>query len=257
MLSVLPMRRLNSNRGVFLLAFLLLPTQAWSQAAVRVVTNAPDSRVLVDSVEVGQAALQVFAVEPGAHTLTLVPAVPDAWGIPPLNAVFTAAAGDTMRIELLFPYHYRIETLPPMAQVRSASGLLGTTPLLLTQAKPLGVVSLEKKGYASFSLRADSALWNPYLIRLEPQAEDSMPEVGARSEGSRAWINWVAGGVAAAAGTVAVYYKFRADDLFERYEGSGDPDLRPRIERFDLYSGISLGVMQAGLGVIAFRLIFD
>ena len=54
---------------------------------------------------------------------------------------------------------------------------------------------------------------------------------------------------------MAVHFKFKADRRYDRYVETGDPALRPAIKRYDTYSGVALGVMQAGAGLFAVRLI--
>ena len=70
------------------------------------------------------------------------------------------------------------------------------------------------------------------------------------------WIDYVAIGTAIAGGILAVHYRTKADNRFDDYNETRDPALKSDVKQLDLYSGVALGAMQVGLGVIAFRLIF-
>ena len=72
----------------------------------------------------------------------------------------------------------------------------------------------------------------------------------------RKWINYVAATTSLAAGILAIHLRTKADNRFENYNETGDNALKKRIKRLDVQSGISLGVMQVGIGVIAFRIAF-
>ena len=79
--------------------------------------------------------------------------------------------------------------------------------------------------------------------------------VGVNSKGKR-WISFAAAGTSIAAGMLAIHFRTKADNRFEDYLESGSPALKKRVQRLDVQSGIALGVMQVGVGVIGFRLIF-
>ena len=76
------------------------------------------------------------------------------------------------------------------------------------------------------------------------------------TKSNTSWLDYVAVGTSVVGGLLAVHYKTKADKLYDEYKESKDIGLKPDIEQFDLYSGVALGAMQVGLGVLAFRLIF-
>ena len=192
---------------------------------------------------------------------------PAAWN--PRRAVRTVAlaAGDSARVALALPRRVRVETLPIRATVvRETAGgpdTLGVAPLTLDlpagEAADL-VVSLD--GYDPARQRVgpdDDAV--TVLLRPGPDARpDAALLPTQRSTVGRTLVDVGIGAAALAAGAVAVHYKFRADEIDDRYrtDGSpdfGDEDLRQEAIRLDRYSGIAVGAMQVGIGVLALRFV--
>lgn len=257
------MCRFTIGLGVALLLGLLAGPGAAQPLYLQIDTNLPEAAVYADSVKVGTAAQALLTVPATTRTVRLVPPGRDTWSIPPEAVSIDAAPGDTLRLDLAFPYHHQVESIPFGATVylETAEGWepLGETPLVYTSAVPLdGRLVVEQPGYVVERLTPGTAVWNRYNITLSPSKEliPQAAEVEWRPPRKhRAWIDYVAVGTALAAGAAAVYYKFEADALYREYERTSDPALRPEIERFDRYSGVALGTMQVGLGVFAVRLV--
>ena len=240
-------------------------TAAQTGPLVLIDTNLPSAVLYADSVRLGPVGDGLVRVPSAAKQLRLVPEA-DAWSIEPLTRALSgeATSGDTLRFEMLFPYHYAIESIPFGADVyleeNGQKEALGTTPLLYRAETPLeGKLVLERQGYDEIRLAPGSDVWNRDVLVLDPLIRSDVPtaEVDWNPPSSRrTWIDYTAIGLAAAGGATAVYYKFKADDRYEAYQRTGDPELRPEFRRYDLYSGVALGTMQVGLGVFALRLVF-
>src|SRR5690606_38562376 len=139
----------------------------------------------------------------------------------------------------------------------------GETPLDYTSAAPLeGALVVQEPGFVLVRLTPGREVWNAYGVTLSPESpsDPTAARVAWKPpRRSRAWIDYAAIGTALAAGAVAVHYKFKADRLYADYvDPETDPALRPQLQdrfsRFDTYSGVSFGVMQAGIGLFAIRL---
>jgi len=70
------------------------------------------------------------------------------------------------------------------------------------------------------------------------------------------WVSIAATASAFAAGALAIHFRTRADNRFSDYQKSGKESLRSDVQRLDVQSGVALGVMHAGLGIVVFRLAF-
>lgn len=229
---------------------------------LRVDSNAPEAAVYVDGERIGRAGARFFTIGPGAREVELVLTRRYSWSVPPISARLNhLVAGDTVAITLHFPYYYRFESVPHHAEVRLVNGNrttpLGYTPTTIERKTPLsGSIDLELDGFRTKTVDPGSSIWNFHSVDLEPldPAVDPSRLMLSRPERRRRWIDYAAVGTALVAGALAVHFKFEADERFDRYQETGDPDLRRGIKRYDVYSGIALGVMQAGVGVFAIRL---
>lgn len=229
---------------------------------LRVGTNLPEAILFADSLRIGTVTSELAAVPASTDRLRLVPPDANTWSVPPVERQVELTAGDTVDVALHFPYYYRVESIPYDASVFLETGdalrRIGSTPLLYTSEAPLAKqLIIERPGYVMVRIEPGSEVWNRHVISLSPT--DDLDPTAAQVQWKppkkhRAWIDYAAIGTALAAGAVAVHYKFKADDLYDEYEQSGEPSLRPRIHHFDVRSGVALGVMQLGIGVFAIRL---
>ncbi|NND70038.1 MAG: hypothetical protein HKN43_00505 [Rhodothermales bacterium] len=229
---------------------------------VSVLTNWPAAVVEVDGTTLGPAMQESFLVAAESNTLRLLPPSGGAWTIPPIETAIGGATGDTIVVRVDFPYYYKFESAPYDAKIvlaNSANGtLLGMTPFVLETDRPLvNDVELQLQGFGTERIRPGDDIWNRYLVELTPldanRVRGEMNWTGSKRR--RWWIDAAALTTAVTAGAIAVHYKFKADNRFDEFQRTGNPDLRPRIERFDDYSAVSLGVMQAGIGLFAIRLV--
>ena len=232
---------------------------------ISVVTNEPGAHVYADSVYLGRADAGVFALEPGEALIRLAPAQRDSWSIEPLETGVTIVRDDTLFVSIPFPVYYRIESVPYGANVLiddpNGRRSVGETPLTLTVPSHLEhAILIEKLGYLTTQIEPGQDRWNRHMVLLDraERAADGVtnaevPWTPPRSSRVR-WIDYGALGLAVASAIVSVHYKFKADGLYDRYEDTGDPVLRDRIERLDTRSAVALGTMQVGLGIFAIRL---
>ncbi len=227
-------------------------------------TNLPGGVLYDGETLLGPAERAVFELAPGTHRLVLRELDRDAWQPRRAEAEVDVRAGETTTLRLDMPLRYRIESFPFGATVTleredGASERLGETPLVITTDAPLnGVLVVRKTGYTAARQVPGEAADNLYSLVLRPI---TLAEAG---EGETAWhaprkpngwIDVAAVGLALGAGAIAIHYKFKGDDAFDAYERSGNPALRPEIDRYDTYSAIALGAMQVGIGVFAIRLV--
>ncbi len=248
----------------------LSPLPTWAQATghaagsayVHIDTNFPEALVFADSLLVGGASRMPLTVPAGSRSIRLTAPSSDAWSIAPITRPLDVAAGDTARVVMHFPYHYRIESEPFGADVfveRLGERLsVGATPLLHRSEAPLeGSILVRRNGYAPQSVPPGKAVWNRHVVHLKRvNARDPATALTHSNppRTHRAWIDYAALGTALAAGAVAVRYKFKADDLADEYERTRDPGLPSRIEAHDFRAAVAFGAMQGGLGIFAIRL---
>ena len=251
------------SRLAFLLAFLLAVPAAAQTAHVRV--DAEAGEVWVDGDRAGRAGEWVEA-EPGLRELTLVEDS-QTWDPRRAETQVTLATGDSLVVRIALPVRLRVETLPIRATIvrQGPEGLdtLGLAPLTLDADAGESVVLVASlDGYESVRQSVEAGQARVTLVL--PLLEDAVPEVALlpteRSTLGRTLIDM---GIAAAtltAGAVAVRYKFRADELDDRYRTEGfaefgDESIRQEVLSLDRTSTIALGAMQVGIGALALRFV--
>ena len=226
-------------------------------------TNLPGSIVYADSVRLGPASQGTFVAPAETRHLRLIPPGGNVWTIAPVTVPLAASPGDTLDLNLPFPYHYQIETIPYGASVflDTPEGRLpmGETPLLYKVAHvPDSPFIIELQGYMPEQLMPGQEVWNRYVLTLDPVSIEEVRSAEMAWKPPRRrhlWIDYAAAALAVSAGALSIHYKFKADRLNDRYLETGDPDLRPRITDLDTKAGVALGAMQVGVGVLALRFI--
>lgn len=216
----------------------------------------------------GSPATGPFALESGEVEVTLVEQEEGSWSPRRTVRALTIPERDTLRVTMNLPIRYRLDSIPPGAEFAIGSGgdreVLGTAPLILDRTEPIqGTLSVYLAGHLSDELTPGDSTFNRHTAILQPltaaDAVDGATKWVAPSQ-PRRWIDYAAASVALAAASVAVYYKFQADDYDDRYRSPdslerGDPLLKDQAERMDLYSLGALGVMQGAITVLAVRLV--
>lgn len=253
----------NSVVLVILIGLFAVPVApAQDDVSVRVRTNYPQALVYADSLQIGTVQDGYMVVPARTRTLRLVSPDLDSWSVAPVTAALDAAAGDTVEVQVDFPYYYRVESVPWGADVLLEDGRdrrhLGETPLSYRSSGPLsGQLLVRLNGYAAERVVPGQEVWNRHVVSLMP-SDDPDPTAAQISwtppRKQRAWIDYAVLGTAVAAGVLAVRYKFKADGLHGTYDETGDPRIRSDIRTYDTKSAVALGVMQAGIGVFAVRL---
>jgi hypothetical protein len=230
---------------------------------IRVDSNQAEALVFADSTWLGTASDGLLALPPETRLVHVVPPTPDAWSIPAVTHPVDTAGDDTLVVSARFPFYYRFESVPSGASVYlesdGARRLLGQTPLDHVSDEPLaGTVSFDRTGHLIRTVEPGDELWNRHLVLLETvdrlTANESDLSISGHS--GSAWIDYAATGVAVAGAVLAIHFKTKADNRYEIYNETRDPALKSEIKELDLYSGVALGAMQVGIGVIAFRLVF-
>jgi hypothetical protein len=155
-----------------------------------------------------------------------------------------------------FDRHVHLRTLPHGARVFRGDSLLGTTPCDI----PIGAGNLRVE-----SLGYQGVLWDPasssrqeILLLLDP-LDESVPSQMRIHQGTLRLPRpdiLIPAGVGLAAGVAAVILKQKADGYYDDYLISGDDSFLSQTKKYDIYAGISLALLQLGLGYIIYRL-FD
>jgi hypothetical protein len=165
------------------------------------------------------------------------------------------------------PGMVELDSEPRHAEVFSGDSLLGRTPLRLSRTL-LGGLTVwypSRDAWNAQALRPDttavSAELGVLLLRFSVrELFGAMPAGRARSL-DEGWSIPLTGvmlpaGLSLAAGVAAVMLKQHADGLYDDYLLTGDESLLSQTKKYDIYAGVSLALLQVGLGYFIYRL-FD
>jgi len=149
-----------------------------------------------------------------------------------------------------------LRSLPHGAKVFHGDTLLGSTPLRVDAEG--GALRLESVGYEGVDWDPSSTTRSEFLLMLRPLDDDAGSGVEYRGEGLRLPPADVLlpAGAGLLAGVAAVILKRQADAEYDRYLVTGDEELLSQTKKYDIYAGISLALLQLGLGYFIYRL-FD
>ena len=222
-------------------------------------TNAEGAAVYADGNWLGRAVDSPLVLPASAKEIRVLSAGLDVWSVDPL--VFDLRDNDNpvVHLDAHFPNTYRFESNPSGAQVFLGDQLLGQTPLRLIREQPLeGNVAFVLPGYTSRDIPAGSEIWNFHRVTLTALEthEEAVSSGFVVQRARRDWISIAASTTAFAAGALAIHYRTKADNRFDDFNATGKPGLKSDVKRLDVQSGIALGVMQVGIGVVAIRLAF-
>jgi hypothetical protein len=149
-----------------------------------------------------------------------------------------------------------LRSLPHGAKVFRGDTLCGSTPLRVHAGD--GPLRLEALGFEGADWDPSSTTRGEYLLMLRPLDEDAATGVELRGGGFSlpAADVLLPAGAGLLAGVAAVILKRQADAEYDQYLATGDEELLSQTKKYDIYAGVSLALLQLGLGYFIYRL-FD
>lgn len=129
---------------------------------------------------------------------------------------------------------------PPDAYVYANDSLIGYTPLEIN--KSFSSLLLKKPGYKDYITGHDLSS----VIKLERTSESN-----GKLFYERPLFKYLIGGLLVLGGTTA-YYKLKADDFYDRYAITGNPEFLDKTDHYDTISGICFGALQINFGLLLY-----
>lgn len=176
------------------------------------------------------------------------------------SACIYAQADDSLKIN----YNY-INSSPQNAEIYLNDEFIGSTPLFFTWNDSTfpKQITIKLKGYADYTESfSDRNIINK-TYALVPLTGSG--KINAVKEDNSTYFNKppkvvpiVISSIAViGAGISAYYFKSLAIDNRDLYDQTGDPAALDKKKKYDLISGVSLGIFQAGLGALMYFLFVD
>lgn len=141
-----------------------------------------------------------------------------------------------------------IDSDPQDVMVFSGDSLLGFTPLRLSS--DYEKLRLRKKGFADKDVEIDSLISsvNVYLEYIGENKKENFFNTAASK---------ILFGSMIALGATSAYFKIKADRKYDDYLRTGDVKFKDQTDKFDLVSGITLGLTQVNFGYLIYKIFFD
>jgi hypothetical protein len=171
-----------------------------------------------------------------------------------------AQTADSLRLN----YNY-INSVPQNAFIFINNGFIGNTPLYFfwSDSTYPKQVKISSKGYADIIELVDSsAVINKTFTLIPLNGTHKLNLVSEEKqlyfEKPRKIIPIIGSAlISLGAGASAYHFKSLAIDNRDNYEVTGDPEALDKKKKYDLLSGISIVVFQAGLGALIYFLLID
>lgn len=253
------MRRNNTRPALSIVTVLLFTSMLHAQDIepresnfVRIESEPRGAEVYRGDTLLGSTPLRLLRAE--AHDLVLYFPGRLVW-----NAQRAELGNDLLRehlgvTQVRFARMLQLRSLPYGAAVYRGDSLLGTTPLYITA--DTAMLTLHMVGYESVEVSPMDFDEDAVLLTLEALAPPGTPDFSVSTDGMRfprADILLPAG-LSIAAGIAAVMLKQHADARYDEYIANRDEALLSEAKKYDIYAGLSLAVLQLGLGYFILRL---
>jgi hypothetical protein len=216
-------------------------------AKLKIISDVDEVSIYINDQYAGSTARFETDVELGIYSVRV---------IENSNKWNTKSFSDTIEVtdctEFTLNYYFNddilLDTDPQNVYVFSNDSLLGYTPLYINQN--FKSLLLEKPDYMSKEITINEINLTE-KIKLDYNGE----EIDGGFYGTTVFKILV--GTAIALGAATAYFKLEADDRFEEYKITGDPELLNQTDRLDLISGISFVGLQINFGLIIYLFLSD
>jgi len=217
------------------------------ESVLNIKNNIKEARIYVDDNYVGNGSVEI-KVNNGSHIIFLINSN-FQWDKSIIKDTINVTGSDSLyQFEYVFEEEKILRTIPNDVYVFSNDILIGHTPYKLPAS--LTELRLSKPDYSSTTFLLNEAnLSQPIKLNF-------VGEPKRKSFADTYWLEALIGS-ALVFGVTAAYFKLEADNMYEDYLITRDPSELEKIDQYDAYSGVALGLLQINFGIIIFKLLTD
>jgi hypothetical protein len=244
------------NRAAIVVAVLLaVPSVAGAQSAPFIVNSRIDGvKVYVDSVAVGATPLAGASISRGNHLVRYCHPDTLRWPVSVVVETLTVSSSAPVERTVNFPAVYHFNSEPYGAAIRVGDSTIGTTPMYYAGFLGGDVVYFSKPGYDETSVLASAEGGEVYtVLHGGPPGEPSPLMESDRGKSLVPII--VVSGTTVISGSLAAYFKIKADKSYDEYLVTGNPGALNRVDTFDRYSAIALVASQLSIIALSYLLL--
>lgn len=235
---------------LFSFLLILLFKQSFAQgckATLYINSDLDEINIFINEVFAGETNNFQTEIELGNYIVT-VTENSKKWNAKSFSDTINVTDCSEITLNYSFKDEVLLDTEPQNVYVFRNDSLLGYTPLLVrSNFKSL---LLKKPDYSSRKITFDEFNAND-KIKLD--------FIGEENDGSfyESTIFKILAGTAVALGAATAYFKLEADNRFDEYKVTGDPDLLNQTDRLDVISGVSFVALQINFGLIIYLFLSD
>lgn len=231
---------------------------------LNILSNLDNAKIYFDTTYVGQTPLKNLRVKEGLYNIKLINTRSLSNWENENKIIYVYINRDTT-IYTNFKYYYSINSNPFDAIVYKNDSSLGNTPLrFFSENKLSGYLILKKKNYLDHAYDLKDYNFDKGVnITLKPKFNETINDIVYKNRGTqfktKRDIFAISGlGVAAlVGGYMAINFKNKANDAYNKYLLDANPENLNTSNRNDTYFTISLVLMQAAIGGLIYFLFFD
>ncbi len=200
--------------------------------------------IITDTLPAGMLRLGIFATDP-SH-----------WMSPARFDSVLLVYGDTVERHFVLPRIVHITSHPSGAEVLLGDSLLGGTPLFAILPRRAITLTLNKPLFSEQQIIVPDGLetYRAVMSPSDPDAAAFPDPLSGEVSGSAAPVI-IAAGVAVLSGAASAYLKTKADRSYDEYRITSEAGTLDRVRRYDIFSGIALGVAELSLGYLIIELL--
>lgn len=230
---------------IFLLSIFVYSQDCKSTLFIK--TDFPEVQIFINDSLVSSNGDYIIELPDGLYKI-VVDEISDRWNAKTFIDSIELKNCEEKTLEYKFDRGVYLNTEPQDAYVFINDSLIGNTPIFLSTS--VGQVKLSKDGFENIlvDVNSDVHFRNVELNFNGIQKSENFVETT---------LFKILTGTAIVLGATTAYFKLKADDKFEEYQFTGNKDLLDETDRYDLISGISLGLLQVNFGYIIYRFLSE
>jgi hypothetical protein len=210
--------------------------------------NIDSAVVVIDGAVVGVTPVRVDSLTPGSHQIAILDPDIAAW---PGESIHDSIA---VRQDTLVTYGYELRKRyfvtsdPGGASVFFNDSLMGTTPLLLPyiNQSSLGLIHIRKEGFEEIRPvhQGSGILTARFREQWQPESSTEFPLLVSEQSGFPLIL---AGAATVLSGTAAAYLKIKADNRYQQFLATNNPDLLDQTHSIDRGAAVAIVVTQLSI----------
>jgi len=205
-------------------------------------TNREDAGLFFDDKFIGTGSDFTLNIESGSHTIYISENIRD-WDAEVIRDTIQVSKSDNLNLQYNFESKDIVNTIPQDVYVYEQDSLMGFTPALIETG--FSKLELEKPDYSSILVSAEE-IENGTKPELEYIGEPPKEQFYGSA------LFTILLGTAIALGATTAYLKLEADDNYEEYIITGDPELLEQVDSYDVSSGATLVAFELNVALIIY-----